>query len=105
MDNELLTAADTARQNAAEQLTSLLRSDLINKGWPEKAAYAVVLRFDDNSELQAAYEGPNADEAYFYEYGNERVRPTSVVRQFLNRKEVLEKVYMHHLEEQLGELV
>lgn len=99
-----LNKADQAIDSTAAELTSLLRSQLLARGWSFDAAMAVSL-FYTGERFDYKFEGAYAEEAQTLEFGTEFVRPTAEVRKFLNRSEIMENVYLRKLEAGLGDLI
>ena len=99
-----LSKADQAIEDAASELSSLLRDSLVSAGWPLDAALSVEL-FYTGERFDYKFEGSGAETAKTLEFGNEVVRPTAEVRKFLNKNEIIEKVYLAKLETQLGDLI
>lgn len=99
-----LSEADKAVDNTAKELTSLLRENLLARGWSFEAAMSVSL-FYTGERFDYKFEGPYADDAQTLEFGTEVIRPTAEVRKFLNKNELIEKVYLKNLESGLGDLI
>jgi hypothetical protein len=99
-----LGKADRAIEETASELSSLLRDSLTAAGWPFDAAMSVDL-FYTGERFDYKFEGTGAEAAKTLEFGNEFVRPTAEVRKFLNKNEIIEKVYVAKLETQLGDLL
>lgn len=102
--NTLLKNADKAIEATAIELTNLLRETLTSRGWSTEAAFSVRL-FYTGERFDYKFEGAYAEDAKTLEFGTEQVRPTAEVRKFLNKNEIIEKVYLKHLEKGLGDLV
>lgn len=99
-----LNKADQAIDAAAVELTSLLRENLLARGWSFDAAMAVSLIYT-GERFDYIFNGPFAEEAKTLEFGTEFIRPTAEVRKFLNRGELVDKVYLSQLEAELGDLI
>ena len=99
-----LNKADRAIEETASELSSLLRESLTSAGWPIDAAMSVQL-FYTGERFDYTFDGPGAESAKTLEFGTEIVRPTAEVRKFLNKNEIIEKVYLAKLETQLGDLI
>ena len=82
----------------------MLREYLMSSGWPFEAAMSVLLSYSGET-LSYDFEGPAAEAAQTLEFGNESQRPTAAVRKFLNKSEIIEKVYLRNLEDELGDIL
>lgn len=99
-----LAKADTAITKTAVELTSLLRTNLMSGGWGLEASLSTSI-FYTGERFDYKFEGPNADEAMTLEFGSEDVRPTALVRKFLNKSQLIDRVYVSKLETELGDLL
>lgn len=99
-----LNKADLAISNAAEELTSLLRSELAASGWSLEDSLSVQVVYT-GERFDYKFTGDYAESAQTTEFGNEKVRPNPVIRRFFNRAELFDKIYLRNLEAQLGDLI
>lgn len=100
----LLSDADDALEETAEELTTLLRQELTANGWPIEQVMSVSVVYD-GKKFDYSFSGDYSESAQSTEFGTEKVRPHPVIRRFFNKTQVFEKVYLRNLEEKLGDLI
>jgi hypothetical protein len=80
---KLLEAADKAKQDTARYMTAQLRRQALHHGWDADVVSTLHVSHADG-KFSAQVHPDHADRAFVHEYGNEHVRPTAVIRKFMN---------------------
>jgi hypothetical protein len=90
---KLLEASQKAKQDTARYMTGQLRKQALHNGWDADVVSTLHVTHADG-KFSAQVHPDHADRAFVHEYGNERVRPTAVIRKFMNDPQHVNNAFM-----------
>lgn len=82
--NDLKTSITGTVKSKLTPLNSELRRSATASGWPKDIANLMSVEMT-SSGIEISYPDEFRDTIHELEYGNERTRPTAVIRRFMNR--------------------
>lgn len=97
-------ALHTAATHSARYMQHELRSNAVKRGWHPSVAQGLYVKYTDG-EFKVSVDEDKYIQAHIHEYGDEKTRPTAVIRQYGNDTSVAEKVFIRSLEKQLKGLL
>ena len=96
-----IDAAHTAAHSASSFMTADLRGHAYHAGWHPDVINNTHVTYDGKG-FSTVVHPDHHDAALFHEYGNERTRPTAVVRNFGNDTSQAERAMLTSLVRQIG---
>ena len=88
----------------ADHMTEQLQYNAIQGGWPKEAISGVSVGFTGSSIALTVNENVK-DLVMTYEYGTERVRPSSVLRRTANMSDDFEKEFISQVDQELRRII
>jgi len=102
IDN-FISAVHKSSHEAAQVMSSQLRSEARASGWPEHVVRNMHVKYDSGKFTSHVHEA-HAAEAGDLEYGTPNQRPTAAIRRASNRTQESEKFLIGRLAQRVGKL-
>jgi len=104
MKHAIHSAIKNSSHETARLMTSHLRVEAHNSGWPEHVARSLHVKHGDDGFTSHVHDAHHSD-AMNVEYGTPSTQPNAAIRRSSNRTEQAESFFMKRLTNHLGGLL